>query len=453
MALVIMDYLLTRKLTIGVTGFSRSGKTVFIGALAQALITADAWVQKHGQGPLAQFGPIERGQFRSARIRDDVDSHLPQFPFRKVRDSLTAQHAHWPEPTQGISRIVVDLDYWAQGWFKRMRTLRIELIDYPGEWLVDLPMLAQSYSEWSEQTLALAETDIRRQWSAQYFKQLSILQNEPKFDEEVAIELTESWTHYLKQSADFGLVQNQPGRLLHPDALRNSPVLRLVPLPEHLRNTSFGKGMAKRFEEYKGKVIKPFFRDHFKDLDRQIVMLDILRTLQQGKPAFDEIVETLRQTLPIFRYGKRNLFPWLGGTNITRLLFAATKADHVTRGDRANLVQMVRRMLALVDDRNELRSKAANCSVMSLASVRATEDRMTIAPPRREIIYGQPAGQKEPGQWDPGGLPLDMPPNWSKVFFQFYKFEPPLMPEGITQGYPAINLGKALDFLIGEDLQ
>lgn len=453
MALESIDNLLTKKLTIGVTGFSRSGKTVFIGALAQALSTTDAWLEKPGQGPLAQFGPMERRQFRSARIRDDVHPDLPQFPFRKVRDSLARREACWPEPTEGISRIVFDLDYWSQGFFKRLRTVRIELIDYPGEWLVDLPMLEQTYAEWSKQSLALAQTEVRDPWSKSYFEQLSKIEAGQEFDEELAIHLAESWTKYLQRAADFGLSRNQPGRLLRPDALRNSPVLRLMPLPEELHNSCFGKGMAKRFDEYKKKVIKPFFNDHFKNIDRQVVMLDVLRILQQGKPAFSELIDTLRETLPIFQYGKKSMFSWLVGSKITRLLFAATKADHVTRGDRTNLEQMVKRMLALIDDRNELRSSAESYEVMSLASVRATEDRMTIDPPRREVLFGQPADQDQAGQWDPGGLPLDMPPDWPAVFFQFLKFEPTAMPEAISQGYPAINMGKVLNYLIGDDLK
>lgn len=448
-----IDSLLIKKITIGVTGLSRSGKTVFIGALAQALVCADVWGQKRGQGPLAQFGLIECGLFRSARIRDDVHTHLPQFPFRKVRDSLAAKKSSWPQPTEGISRLVLDLDYWAQGWFKRLRTVRIELIDYPGEWLVDLPMLDQNYAQWSEHTLALAKSAIRKSWSSAYFQRLGQISSDQKFDEEIAIALTDEWTDYLQQAADFGLSRNQPGRLLRPDSLRHSPVLRLVPLPAGLLKSDLGKGMAKRFKDYKKKVIKPFFKDHFSQLDRQIVMLDILRALQQGKPVFDELVETFREILPVFNYGKKNIFPWLVGTKITRLLFAATKADHVTRGDRANLEQMVKRMIALVDDRNEFRSKTENYGVISLASIRATEDRMTVDPPKREILYGQPADQEHAGQWDPGGLPLDMPPDWSAVFFEFLKFEPAAMQEAISQGYPAINLGKSLDFLIGEDLK
>lgn len=459
----IVENLFTSKITIGVTGFSRAGKTVFITALAQALLTADAWSQRRGQGPLAQFGPMEREQFKYARIRDDIYSDLPQFPFRTVRNSLTGHDTKWPVPTEGISRLVIDLDYSlpeSGSWYKnvkrkvkRNRHIQLELVDYPGEWLVDLPMLGQTYAEWSDLMLLQASKGLRCDWSVEYFEELNKIPSSQMFDEEVTIRLSELWTEYLQQAADNGLTRNQPGRLLRPDVLRHSPMLRIAPLPDQLRSNKLGAGMVKRFEEYKNKVIKPFYRDHFKNMDRQIVLMDVLRSIELGETAFNEMTETLKETLESFHYGSGGLMSWLGGAKTSHVLFAATKADHVVRGDRANLEQMLRRMLSLIDEYKHLRSQAAHHDVMALASVRATEDRMTINSPKREILYGLPEGEKNYGQWDPGGLPLDMPPDWSAVHFKYLKFAPAPMPSALTEGFPAINLGKALNFLIADDFK
>ena len=449
----IVENLFTHKITLGVTGFSRAGKTVFITALAQALLTADAWTQRRGQGPLAQFGPFERKDFKCARIRDDIHSHLPQFPFRTVRNSLTGRDTKWPEPTEGISRLVIDLDYTSNRWFTSNSHVQLELVDYPGEWLVDLPMLGQTFGEWSDLVLLQASKGLRQDWSGGYFDELTKIPSDQSFDEEVTSRLSELWTEYLQQASNNGLTRNQPGRLVRPDALRHSPMLRLAPLPDQLRNCKLGTGMTKRFEEYKNKVIKPFYRDHFKNMDRQIVLMDVLRALELGEPAFNEMIETLKETLASFHYGSGGLLSWLVGAKTSHVLFAATKADHVTRGDRANLEQMLRRMLSLVDEFNHLRSQAAHHDVMALASVRATEDRMTVKSPKREILYGRPEDEKNYGQWDPGGLPLDMPPEWSAVDFQFLKFAPLPMADALYEGFPAINLGRALDFLIGDDFK
>jgi len=449
----------TDRLTIGVTGLSRAGKTVFIGALAQALLTADFWTSRRGQGPLAQFSPFENRVFKSARIRDDIHSHLPQFPFRPVRNNLTGHDTKWPEPTEGISRLVIDLIYRRQrnDWLNKMidsdKHLQIELVDYPGEWLADLPMLRQSFAEWSDDMLRLAEFGTRQEMSEQYLEALKEIDPSQSFDAEITGSLSERWTEYLHIAAAKGLTRNQPGRLIRPDTMRHSPILRLAPLPANLRDGKLGKGMEKRFEEYKKKVIKPFYSDHFKSMDRQIVLVDLLRTLELGEPAFNEMTETLREILASFHYGKGGLLSWLGGAKTTHILFAATKSDHVTRGDRANLELMLRRMLTLVDEYNHLRSKAAESTVMDIASVRATEDRMTLKSPKREILYGKPESEQRFGQWDPGALPLDMPPDWRQVDFNYYKFNPLPMPNARYEGFPAINLGKALDFLIGSEFQ
>jgi len=196
-----IEGLTTRRLTLGVTGFARSGKTVFIGALAQALLTADAWTARRGQGPLAGFGPFERRQLRSAHIRDDIHATLPQFSFRRVRDSLLGQSAHWPQPTEGVSRLVLELDALPESgirrWLARQNLgpgrLQIELVDYPGEWLIDLPMLNQSYEDWAERMWKLANNPARGDLSEDYRNRIMTLEAEGEVDEEQVSALAESW--------------------------------------------------------------------------------------------------------------------------------------------------------------------------------------------------------------------------------------------------------------------
>ena len=104
-----MESLFTKRIKIGVTGFSRAGKTLFISSLAQALLSTNVWKNKRGQGPLAHFAPVERGSFRSAHIRNDINSHLPQFPFIKVRNSLVEQDAiDVTQPLEGV--LILDED-------------------------------------------------------------------------------------------------------------------------------------------------------------------------------------------------------------------------------------------------------------------------------------------------------------------------------------------------------
>ncbi|MBE1043557.1 YcjX family protein, partial [Escherichia coli] len=43
-------------------------------------------------------------------------------------------------------------------------TLYLEIVDYPGEWLLDLPMLEQDYLAWSRQMAGLLQGE-RAEWA------------------------------------------------------------------------------------------------------------------------------------------------------------------------------------------------------------------------------------------------------------------------------------------------
>lgn len=454
--------LLSKKRSIGITGFSRAGKTVFIGSLAQALLRADAWEGRRGQGPLAGYGRFQRGTFRIAYIRDDIHGDEPQFPLRRVRDALCGVDPRWPAPTEGLSRLVMDLEFQKTGTKKRSRWkptvleslgrghCRIELIDYPGEWLIDLPMLKIDFPTWSENLLERAKRGRREELSREYFSILEAGSPPKSFDEEFALKLVDAWTAYLETAAREGLVFNQPGRLLRPDRFAHSPVLRLVPLPSSWADSEFYAGMTRRYKDYGKSVIKPFYKKHFARIDRQIVLVDLLQALCHGEEAFNEMLDALRDALKSFSYGRGGFLDRLIGKPTSHLLFAATKADHVTRSDRRNLEGLLKDMVLLVDDDNMILKGPANIDYMALASVCATEDRMTVSAPKREVLFGHREGAAGPEQLDPGGLPLDLPPNWKEIHFEFMRFEPVQNKRALKEGFDSINIGKALDFLIGD---
>ncbi len=455
--------LASRKIRLGVTGFARSGKTVFIGALTQALLAVDA-KRPNLSGPLQQLAAYEKGGLLSAKIRDDVNQTVPQFPFRAVRDALLSSDNRWPEPTTGLSSISLELNIESPDLLRRLLQeklgfadlgvgrLLVEIVDFPGEWLMDLPMLKQEYASWSQQVLEQASKGSRSSLAQEFLQRLAALPEQQANDEELLEKLQQLWANYLQQAAEQGFCANQPGRHLRPDKLAGSPILRFVPLPQQLTNSALYRVCAERFASYQEQVIRPFYRDSFSQMDRQLVLVDLLNALQQGEEIFTDMQQALADVLTSFDYGKGGLLSWLTGVKTTKVLFAATKADHVVRGDRRNLEDLLRSMLALVDERNNLRGSTKSWEVMALAAVRATEDRATQKPPVREVLYGTPATETEAAHWDPGGLPLDMPPNWLQVNFAFYRFRPLSYPDALQQGFPAINLGRALEFLLGDKL-
>lgn len=451
-----IDDLLAKNVRVGVTGFSRAGKTVFICALAQALLTASAWNGKRGQGPLAEFGPFECGRFSLARIRRKRPSGgPPEFPLDKIRDALTGIDARWPSRTQGISRLELELAVKPRGQFGKywQGPVRLELIDYPGEWLIDLPMLEQEFSEWSEGVLTQATNSARVELSRDYMDWLEKQRSSKSATSAAADEAADLWGAYLRSAANSGLVFNQPGMAVCPDVTRDPQLFRLAPLHAGETSPDLFAAMSEKFTRYQNEVIRPFYKNHFAKIDRQIVLVDLLRVLEYGKNHFDDLLTAQRALIPAFRYSKGGPLDWIGGLRTTRVLFAATKADHVVRSDRENLANLLRKMLRWVDVDNELAWSTKAVDTMALCSVRATEDFRLKASPAREVLFGKPAAEEEDGHWDPGGFPLDMPPDWDAFAFKFLAFEPRPMPEVHETGFPSIHLGRALNFLIGEDFE
>src|SRR5688572_27992472 len=140
--------LATPSIRLGVTGLARSGKTVFITALVHALLN---------QTRLPLFDAQAQGRITRAYLEPQPDDDLPRFAYEEHLAHLTADERQWPESTRRISQLRLTLDYTPQGLIARnfgRDRLHIDIVDYPGEWLLDLPLLDLSYQQWSAQTVA-----------------------------------------------------------------------------------------------------------------------------------------------------------------------------------------------------------------------------------------------------------------------------------------------------------
>ena len=133
-------------------------------------------------------------------------------------------------------------------------------------------------------------------------------------NEETARRIAEAFTAYLQKTRENkdALATLTPGRFLMPGDLEGSPALTFSPLDipanhASARNT-LGAMMERRYEAYKTHVVKPFVRDHFARLDRQIVLVDVLTALNAGAPALRDLERALSDALAAFRPGRMN---WL----------------------------------------------------------------------------------------------------------------------------------------------
>ena len=154
--------------------------------------------------------------------------------------------------------------------------------------------------------------------------------------------------------------------------------------------------MRRRFEAYKDVVVRPFFESHFARLDRQIVLVDALAAFNAGPEAVRDLEGALAAVLECFRMGKRTWASALLRPRVDRILFAATKADHLHHTSHERLEAILARMI----ERAAARASAAGApvDVVALAAVRATNE-AKVRRGREELpcIIGVPAAGETAG--------------------------------------------------------
>ena len=85
---------------------------------------------------------------------DAYDDDLPRFPFEEHVTALTRDRL-WPRSTDRISQFRLAIEYERKGsWRSGPGTLMLDVVDYPGEWLLDLALIDQSYTAWSRATIS-----------------------------------------------------------------------------------------------------------------------------------------------------------------------------------------------------------------------------------------------------------------------------------------------------------
>ena len=455
---------------LGVTGLSRAGKTVFITALIQGLT-------RGGRFPV--FEALNSGRIARASLAPQPDDAVPRFDYENHLRTLVEER-RWPHSTVDISELRLVIDYQRQNGADR--TLTLDIVDYPGEWLLDLPLLNKSYEQWASESLALSREAPRAHLAAEWHKQLATLDPQGKEDEQATRTSAKLFTDYLRACRDerFAMSLLPPGRFLMPGNLATSPALTFAPLDVPADGMA-GEGslwamMARRYEAYKDVVVRPFFRDHFARLDRQIVLVDALAAFNSGPEALHDLEAALAGILDCFRVGRSTILSNLFRPRIDRILFAATKADHLHHLSHDRLEAVLRRAVSGAVARAE--ATGAEIDVVALAAVRATKEAIvTRGRDKLPAITGIPiSGESAGGEiFDgntevatfPGDLPTDPEALFNGAFrglssasaetsdFRFLRFRPPAL-ERSGAGEPAlphIRLDRALQFLIGDRLR
>ncbi|QPB82329.1 YcjX family protein [Pseudoalteromonas rubra] len=442
---------LDRHVKLAVTGFSGSGKTAFITALVKHL-TTQATAQN-----LPFFEVVREQRLIACKQVPQSALDIPRFEYQHAVQHLLADPPSWPPSTQRINTLTLALKFRsAQGVRQHLsetHTVYLELIDYPGEWLMDLPMLNQDFASWSEQQLnRLKKTDYA-QVSAPFLQQLEQFDACAAVNESELTTMAGLYAGVLKQlKAHTQLAQLQPGRMLIPGELDGAPILQFFPLPapQNASEQSQYHHLEQRFEAYKKQVITPFYREHFCRFDRQLVLVDLLSALNDGHTTLTETQAALSDTLAMFRHGKSGLLGRLFRPSIDKVLFAANKCDSVALADQDKLTRLLHALL--IPSENELKFSGVDIDTMAISSVKSTQPKqLTEQGKPLSCIYGKPVGESNYISYLPPIPPEHLPTEqqWPKQGYEFLSFEPYPAYQGQIEH---IRLDHVLQFLLGDKL-
>ncbi len=450
---------------LGITGLARSGKTVFTTALVHHLVEGHT---------LPSLRASAQGRIRRASLSPQPDDEVPRFAYEEHVSALTRER-RWPRSTTRISELRLEIEYErAVGWRPGPTTLAVDIVDYPGEWLLDLALIDASFRDWSRKTIEASRRPARLDIAGPWHQSLAALDPAGPADEVVAEKASDAFKAYLAalRAGPEAVATTPPGRFLMPGDLEGSPALTFAPLEiaadAAIASKTLGALMERRFEAYKTHVVNPFFREHFQRIDRQIVLVDVLAAVDAGPAAIAELEEALDRVLLTFRAGRSTIWSNLFSPRADRVLFAATKADHIHHTSHDRLEALLRLLVARAARRTE--AAGARVGTVALASVRATRE--TTVREGRELlkaVAGTPeAGERVgdevfDGETEAAIFPGELPERPEAVLegavppgsLRFPRFRPPRMTvdaAGRTGRLPHIRLDRALEFLIGDRL-
>ncbi|WP_241749736.1 YcjX family protein [Teichococcus aerophilus] len=435
-------------LRVAITGLSRSGKTVFITSLIANLMAMGRGRQTLPAltAQLAANGTA----LRSVQLEPAGTQSLDWFDAAdKLRD-LAGTTPHWPPRTSDLASASLTLSLERSGPARILgaRRVRLELLDYPGEWLLDLPLLDQDFAQWSAETIALLSTPPRLEVAKDFLDFIATLDAAAPADEAVARRGHRLYLTLLEQARDrFGLRWLQPGRFLRPGPRGESPMMWFFPLPGagSAPSGSLRDLLARRFAAYRDDMRQNFFDPWFARFDRQVVLVDVLGALWAGQGAFEDSRHAVAQIAAA--YDARSRSRWFGLSTLKRVGFVASKADHVPAAQRPALEALFASMMATPgEDRRTTTHRA-------IAALRCTEDATHDGLP---VVLGVPLGEGRRRPFRPGHIPTTAPPAgdpfWSRPFFELPALRPPLIDPDGRDGLPNLGLDALLSWLLEDAL-
>jgi predicted YcjX-like family ATPase len=432
------------RVRLAVTGLSRAGKTVFLTSLVANLLALGA-----GRRTLPALEAAAGGRITRVRLVPAGVESTPRFDPAAHLAALAADPPRWPDRTEDLSTLALTLEVSRAGMFGGFlpaRQVTLELLDYPGEWLLDLPMLGQSFAEWSAETLGRLWQGRRAELARPFLSFVDALPASAPADDALA---RRGWLLYrdaLRACREHGLRFLQPGRALNPGPKGEAPLLWFFPL-RHATGGGLAELLERRHAAYLAEQRTGFFEPWFRRFQRQAVLVDVLGALHGGEEAFSDTAEALGAIARALR-DSEGWFDWLTGQGPRRVAFLATKADHVPSRARDALVSLLGDLTG-----NGVPAGTPRADAHAIAAIRCTEDTVVQLEGRPvAAVRGVLAEDGRAARIYPGEVPMRRPgPGfWDHAFFEMPVFRPPRLRTDAADGIPHLGLDAALAWLIGD---
>jgi predicted YcjX-like family ATPase len=459
-------------LKIAITGLSRSGKTVFLTSLIANLL-ALGQTGGGGRNTLPAFTArlAARGMAGAPKIRlvPAGAETVPRFDVAAKLRALADPLPHWPDRTEDIALLALELMLPRAGPFGTRlppRRLVLEFLDYPGEWLLDMPLLAQDFSTWSRETLGRLRGPSHAPCCAEFLAYLDAFDPaQPADDETIRRGHLLYRDALLRLRAERGFRLLQPGRFLCPGPRGDAPYLWFYPIEAEGGAGSGGALLQSRFEAYKAELRGHFFATRFLEFDRQIVLVDVLSALHAGEPAFADTAQAIADIARAYSYGGNGLFEqmmrwgeWLLGSRlpfrrVERVVFVATKADHLPALLRPRLPALLRDMVSA--GVTPMAAAASGIQYRGAAAVLSTRDGQDwLGGQLVDVVIGVPPEGGPARGFYAGEIPSRRPDAewWQHPYFELPAFRPPVIQADGTLGIPHLGLDEVLVDLIGDRL-
>lgn len=443
---------------LGITGLSQSGKTTFITSLLNQL-------SNHDKASLQGFSPVFHENLIGVRVEPLTDEGIGTFPYESAYKSIASETPHWPVSTSDQSGCVIELKLrnkksrlnpFSGATFTRY----IEVRDYPGEWLLDLPLMDMDYMRWCSQCGAQYSKKPRLSLLGPLLNELQGIDPLAKADLEYLDELSGRFKEFLAvcKKGRNGLSLIQPGRFLIRGEVEDDELLSFIPLLKcgsytdgqlrKARKDTYFKVCSRRYDRYVKELVKPFYRKYCLSVNRQIVLVDVVNALNGGPEYVDDMRQALANIADSFSYGTVRGPLRAFKHKIDKVVFGASKVDQVVSEDHDPVRQLLAEIVRAAYKDAQYEGVEPFCE--AIAAVRSSRE---VREKSGHGITGYDADGKRIGYVHPE-IPSRIPSgeDWTP----FTEWEIPRLspPKGLSADnndvIPHIRLDTVINALIGD---